>query len=257
MKQSRGFTLLELIGIMTIAAIIATAILPHALSKVRYQKGEEEKVMMAQISQTFLHALQLEGFVPDTAAGANGWNTFISSYMGKNANAILRNVRGYERKMIVQEGFFAQLPWQPSVLFSSAPVFPWGLPTSNPLQARIMLISALENPVASTQLTNQQFQNIWEQNAQTPAMFIESDALIIERISLSQAMIPLTFQINSTANSPAWSLQPSGIWRNIAQGNYRVFVFKGTTIQLRNNTATLTIPMHNPRNISYNGEWEL
>lgn len=93
---SRGFTLIELIGVLAIIAIMASVIAPNALRSLDRAAVRAEAETAAQLGEQIKLHLRDQGVLPTTA----NWTTAIANYSDLAAIDIQRNKRLNNRLLV-------------------------------------------------------------------------------------------------------------------------------------------------------------
>ena len=91
-RRSPGFTLVEMIGVLTIISIVASFTLPPIIRKIRQTQavGEDEK--LKQVSEAIVASIQANGRIPNPGVPANnpaGWMALATNYTALSSNALL------------------------------------------------------------------------------------------------------------------------------------------------------------------------
>jgi prepilin-type N-terminal cleavage/methylation domain-containing protein len=132
----RGFTLIELIGVLAILAIIAGILTPNALRTLDRAAVTSEVQSLAAVGDQLKLYLRDQGTLPTAA----NWTTLLSSYAGLSPNDLATNKRQMARVYLAEPG-------------------------TNPVQ-RVLILSSmragLSLPAAAAITTSAQFLQIWQ-----------------------------------------------------------------------------------------------
>jgi prepilin-type N-terminal cleavage/methylation domain-containing protein len=90
---SRAFSLIEMIGVMTVASILALALAPVMLKQMDESAGQKEVAQLKNFAQTFRQGVLKTKTIPDQ----NGWGAFLATNLGMTTSQVLTNERGAAR----------------------------------------------------------------------------------------------------------------------------------------------------------------
>ncbi|MEM7218503.1 MAG: prepilin-type N-terminal cleavage/methylation domain-containing protein [Pseudomonadota bacterium] len=189
--RTPGFTLLELIGVLTIIALLAGALAPNVVRRIDEAYYEAERADLQRIGKALrTYAFRQQG-LPDGDVAA--WSAALGAFLSADPGAIARNARGHDRLLIYHPNFFDSTViftgnWQQVSGLSSAPNAP-----------RLMILSSLTSDVPLGAISASQFDDIWA--SRDSALFAESDSTLVERVNLNDAFLRLVL-VNATAQVP-------------------------------------------------------
>ncbi|PWU21104.1 MAG: hypothetical protein C5B50_02515 [Verrucomicrobia bacterium] len=150
--HKRGFSIIELIGVMAVLAILAGAMAPAVLRQTDRAAKVRETANLSTMAATLTQYIIRSNTIPqlnnaDPATDPNSWAQVIGSEMTMAPASIYRNSRGFVRIfMIDQSGWLAgNLPY-----IENQP--PYGVMTA-PTNCRVMILSTIDTALPST-LTN-------------------------------------------------------------------------------------------------------
>ena len=83
-ERQRGFTLIEMIGVLAIIAIVATIITPNLARRMSRANGEKEDQVLSVLADGLVRAVRSGQSIP----GANSWVTNISTQTGLPVNEV-------------------------------------------------------------------------------------------------------------------------------------------------------------------------
>jgi len=148
-RRTSAFTLVEMIGVLTIISIVAAFTLPPIIRQIRQTQavGEDEK--LKQVSEAILGSIQATGNIPnpDVAADAdNGWFTLAQNYTALSADAfryVFPENPSTERRYYVDTAFANYL----AALTTPYQTPPDGFPEDDfPLGAKKILLVSSSRP---------------------------------------------------------------------------------------------------------------
>ena len=174
-RQSQGFSLLEMIGVMAVMAILAGALAPAIFQMIDdgYQTAEIQS--METLRTALEDAIRSNKEIP--SAKDSDWTTAVADFAGFAPSRVLYNDKNFKRRLYVDPKFFSKK----NKAFKGY-VQNQGL-ASKPHSPRMMLVSNLEGNIKTKLNNNKQFSAVWEQTKK--AKIKESKTLIIERINLA------------------------------------------------------------------------
>ena len=222
----RGFTLLEVIGVMAVLAILAGALAPTVFQTMQEGYRTAEKQSLANIHESLVEVLQRDKRFPTETL--SDWRDTVADYMSVAPSQVEQNSRNYNRRLYVDPMFFT----------ATNQVFPGftqtqGL-TSTLNSPRAMLVSSLTGNVNTNISTHAQFQLVWEQG--TGALLVESPDLLIERINLASEFVQVLLS-NASTDQAGYQLDGATEGAVAAaagafDGNTTLYVVAGTKIEL-------------------------
>lgn len=144
--NSRGFTLIEMIGVLAILAVAAAMVMPALVSQT------DSAVASAEVAtlQSYAAALQNNIMRNRTIPSATNWIPVVATEMGQTTNAVTYNIRGGQRILLVDTNGFAgtSLPYVQSSSGAANPV-------TNSTPPRFMIVSSLGTALPAALGTNQ------------------------------------------------------------------------------------------------------
>ncbi|HVR35840.1 MAG TPA: prepilin-type N-terminal cleavage/methylation domain-containing protein [Methylomirabilota bacterium] len=194
----RGFTLLELVGVLAVVAILAAVLLPSVIRQMDQAAWTRETAdldtMAGALEQSILRSKRIPGYT--------GIPGVMAAELALPVNAITTNPRRHERAFLVDPNLRindAVLPYTQTV--STA--------ISAPESARLMIVSSLSQalPVASGILASNEFNDIWNTAENTkPATWTgwsgKGEDLRIKKINL-EPMFHRIMLVNRDTNGAA------------------------------------------------------
>ncbi|MEL7311136.1 MAG: type II secretion system protein [Pseudomonadota bacterium] len=194
MKTQRGFTLMELIGVMAILAILSAVLAPSIVGSINDAYGAAEAANLQQIVGELEAYVRRNSRIP--SATLSDWTAAVATLSNIPADDIAANRRGFERRLYFDPNFFTAgggfSGYQQTGGLAAAPLSP-----------RVMLISDLTGNVGFPGNNAVTFDDIWNQRA--GASLVESDRLFIQRWHLG-ALFKEVLATNTASNQAAISL---------------------------------------------------
>lgn len=248
----QGFTLIEIIGVLAIISILATAIVPNIAREISRSITNTEDQSLTTISDALARSSVENRMIPDITNGE--WDSLAAFYLTLSKEQIVQNRIGENRRLISRPtNGLNGVPYDQSSQFSFGALSYGALPTNAPLQARMLLVSSLQGAVSARNISDAQFDAIWEQNGGIPAGFDITEKLRIERISFTSQFYPVTVNCTNTTNTPSWSLDAAPA-KDLATESFTVYLFTGTRINLFINTVpSATVVVDRALGLSYDG----
>lgn len=199
--RGRGFTLIEMIGVLAILAVLAAMVAPSVVRQMVLAKGSREDRTLEELAGGLVKYVQLHQSVP----GGGNWATNIASVLGLNATEVFlvdADKPATQRVYLWHPGFAPSTGTDPVYLQGT------GGTMTTPVHNRILLLSSthpsLSLPVATGAATSANaFDTLWNWtlNAQTktppsgwPAAWNgNADHLHLQRINLAGQFHRATF----------------------------------------------------------------
>jgi prepilin-type N-terminal cleavage/methylation domain-containing protein len=251
-KSNAGFTLIEMIGVLAIIAIIASAIVPNIAREVTRAIADAEDMELRSLEDAFLQYISESKSISGVATGQ--WNVDIAPYLSIPSAKIVTNKGSGTRRLIVRPtNGLGAFPYSQATRFLAG-VTPQGtLPTAAPLQARFLFVSNLSGNAPVTNLTDVQFDAVWDQTGTIPAGFTENEKLRLNRIGLVKNFYPVTISCSGIASTPRWSLDAAAA-KSLNVGTFTVYLLQGTRINMfLGASAVGTIVVTKPLGITSDG----
>ena len=227
-RHEQGFTLLELIGVISVMAILASVLSPSVVQSINRSYATAEEANLETLGDILRQYVRHNRIVPSPAI--NNWTAALASQSEFTAAQIRFNRRNQQRLLLADPRFFT---------FAEAPFGGYaqtsGL-TARPTSPRLMLVSSLTGPVPAVANTGAAFDAVWNQAA--GATVIEGPNLKIERIYLGD-LFHQVLLTNSNESSVAYALDANGPFAippatGAVDGQALRFVLEGTQLQYFN-----------------------
>ncbi len=221
LAQLKGFTLIEMIGILAAIAILAALLLPALTKQSDKIMADFETATLQSLGDALQRSVLRNRYIP----GTNDWASAIGTEMSLDISEVVTNSRGLIRYFVVDPNLAigangAGLPYgQTNYLFGSVVTNSSGqvIPPINP---RIMLLSSLGRPftnvVNGILPTSGDFSNIWntaDGTVPTATAFNNwrgtGQDLKIQRINLAPLFVRLMLFTNTSTTLGYYSIDNS------------------------------------------------
>lgn len=263
----RGFTLVEMIGVLTVIMILAAAVVPALLAQLDRALRAREERRMIELAEAFKRVAMLEHRVPGRStvfadvANVLGWTTDQASTT-ENGNARVLMV---DPSLRLGTGSGATLPYTQTAAGSIKPVRP-----------RVMLISSVGSPLPSaitgtpSQTT---FDRLWgAADGAVPSGWTSGgdfEDIIIQRINFDSLFTQLILNRTPTGSTPRHAID-DGATQVASSASFSAYYLLGTVVSLYDPQTNLqartvlqdcrvltnTTPFFRPPSFSYeNGQW--
>jgi len=242
-KKESGFTLLEIIIIISVLSILSAVAAPYAINSYIEKMSEAEVIELASISEGIMLHTSTNKTIPAATAAKDpatiagtvpGWASAVGGISSINNIDVSKNKTGLPRVFVYPDNFIStgvSLPYdQPqrateSVLLAAAPANP-----------RAMIITDMRNDITATitsgPIAVATFNAIWDQ---TGGGVTESKTLKIQRINFSGVLINTLFNNNDMVNQPAIKvdgLPLAGITLSPGISQTPLWLIKGSKVDL-------------------------
>ena len=172
-RSSRsGFTLLELIGVMVVIAILATAVLPSTIDLIQVQRSVNEGAELPKIAEALKRGILREQRFPaaqnaasvETSSNNAFWWNVAARHGGGSPNTVRYPLGVRPGSDNTRKLYFAKPDWAGQSFFeTTGDGVGWLSDTQNPKELRIVLVSTSGSdlPLPET-LTPTQFDALWD-----------------------------------------------------------------------------------------------
>lgn len=207
-RARRGFSMVEVLGIMAIAALLALAIVPMMLSELDRLALQQEETSLKRIAEGIEKYVVRNQILPDQSA----WGAAVSAAIGDATDRVLTNSRGQRRVLLIDPTFGIgpggtnKPPYTQTASGSSA--------VSNP---RYVIVSSMGRDLPATFVsgyaaTSTAFDEIWNlADGAAPASWSWSGNgtdLRVQRVNLTPLFHQVTLN-NATALTGKYSVNSS------------------------------------------------
>ena len=149
--RSRGFTVIEVIGVLSIIAILAAAMIPAMMRSLRWTERQNEEINLETIANGLKDYILRERIIPDE----NDWAQAVADEIAMPLNRVLVNDGGWTRVLFVDPDLrmgvtnTSVLPYSQTIQGSIFPVSP-----------RAIILSSLTRSLPT--LTTNEFDAVWD-----------------------------------------------------------------------------------------------
>jgi len=255
-SSSGGFTAIELIGVLSVIAVLAAAIMPNVIRKIDRAMSERETSDLAVMANGLVQTIKRDKIIPAT----NSVATAMAKYLDLSLSQVKTNSRGFARAILVDPNF--STPIAGNNLRSSSYQESNTDSTNVPSNTRVLVMSTIAQPAVST--ISDSFATIWNTSLNTspPTWTGKLDDLRIQRLDLGSLFHKL-FLLNIDTNNAGYFTLEANAVSSVAPngGAITLYVLDGTALSLYaggNNSSNLQTRMIlvDDQSFSYqNGRW--
>ncbi len=196
-RTARGFTLIEMIGVLAIISTLAAVLVPNVV------KGVDEAVMEAEGKDLTALAGALDTYTTANKRipNAAGWVAALAGVTSMSSNKVNLNERGFRRGYYVDPRFFT------TTATAFAGYTQTNGRTTAPVSPRIMIVSDLTRNAPAAPTTAAAFNAIWDQTA--AATVKEGARVRVQRIHLGSWFLPVLLT-NQFTSAVGYSIEARG-----------------------------------------------
>jgi type II secretory pathway pseudopilin PulG len=229
-NRKRAFTLIQMIGVLSVIAILVSVMAPTVAKRVDQAVRNAEETSLAEISESLVQSTLISRSIPVAA----NFPTTIAAYLNENTNRVRANKRGLPRLFLAD----------PSVSIGGA-----GLPftqtsagvATRPTAVRALIVSGVAVPLPNV-VTN--FNNIWTTAKGAVPTSLSSwggrgEDLIVERVefgSLFHKVVLMNVERTAVAIYGIDNFATNGL---NGHAQFSAYFVKGTVLKLCQSDGTV------------------
>jgi prepilin-type N-terminal cleavage/methylation domain-containing protein len=199
-RSQRAFSLIEMIGVLAVIAILATALAPSFVRQMDKTAGDQESAALKSFGDALQQSIMRYRYIPSDA----DWASLVATESGVDTAAVTMNPRSQPRVFLIDPNLsiagVAGLPYTQTNTGS----------VSKPVSPRVMILSSVGTPLPAVPATVANFTNIWnvaDGMVPTAAPAFagwngSGNDLKIQRVDLSPLFVRL--QLGWVASSHTW-----------------------------------------------------
>ncbi len=249
-----GFTAIEVIGVVTVIALLAAAIIPQVIRRIDQAALTKETADLNTIADSYTQSALRTKTLP----GLTTWASSVASQMNLPASAIATNARGHARAFLIDPNL--------SISNASLPYTQTTNGTAKPSSARVILVSSLARALPVILTNSTEFNAIWDTpEGAKPATSTwttwpgKADDLRIKKLNLE----PLFYQLILVNHDPVrigkYDIDGSAAQSVTTNGlGWNSYYLDGSVVGLRDENANLQTRYLLKRSISFifdSGAW--
>lgn len=246
-----GFTLLEMVAVLTVVMILACLVFSSALSDTTQQAIQQETASLQSFGDALHQSVLRNGAIP----AATNWATTIATELGADTGTVLTNACQNARVFVVDPNFQvgtngSGLPYTQSN--AGSVVTTNGNTVIPPINPRMMILSTLgasfPGALASTVQSGTNFDAIWTVPAgKLPKRSAlanwggATNDLRVQRITLSGSFVRLLLFNYASADAGRYAthspVNPAVVASNVPPAGVVAYFIQGTALQLYNGSG--------------------
>jgi len=231
LQNARGFTIIELTGVLTILAVLAMAVIPSVIRRIDRAAWQRETSDLSTMANGLVQYVLTEKRIPAT----NQIPAAIATYRNLALNQVTTTPRGFQRAFLVDPNASIN----GNDLRSSAYVQSNSGWTNPPPKARVLMLSTIARPPLST--ITDSFTNIWNTpEGGKPASWTgRAEDLRIQRLELGKSFYKL-FLLNLDPTNASYTFEANALSSvSSAGGQLTAYVLEGTALSLYDGAGAL------------------
>jgi type II secretory pathway pseudopilin PulG len=220
--RNRAFTAIEMVGALSIMALLAAAIIPSIIRKIDIATIQRETSDLSVMGNGLVREILNDKQFPAT----NGLTTAIATYLNMSVNQVATNPRGFSRMFMVDPNLKIAGAGLPYVQLNTGSV-------TAPTNARVLILSTIAQPAVST--ISDSFANIWNtpQGGKPSTWTGKQDDLCIQRVELGGLFHKIYFINIDPTNYGYFTFETNAQSYIInSGGQYTTYVLDGTALSL-------------------------
>jgi prepilin-type N-terminal cleavage/methylation domain-containing protein len=233
-REPKGFSLTELIGVLAVLAIFAGVLLPGVIRRMDRAAWTKETYDMAAIS----NAITLQVLRDYSISNEAGWTLPVGRWTQHPLSQISTNNRKFARLFFYDQGGWLQgnLPYVQNAS---------GTCPNTPVGARMLVVSTIAKalPFTNGPLSSANFNSVWNASQGTLPSFFSTwtgkpDDLVIQRITLDPLFhrLILVNRDKTSTTTAAFSINSTNPFSNVTLtnggGGWSSYYLDGTTVCL-------------------------
>ncbi len=202
---NRGFTLIELIGVLAIMAVLASMVAPKIIQEMQYAQQDAEEENLSRIAEGLENYILDNRVIPASASGTSTWSAYVATQVDLPVNNVLNNVLTCTRRYWFDPSTSLTLEYdQNTIAMASLAGYTSGSKASPPTNPRAMIISDMTSGcganISSVADNTANFTAVWNQADPDNDPLVEGPFLKIQRINLLKLFSIVTLQSISVTN---------------------------------------------------------
>ena len=147
--------MIEMIGVLAIIAILASAILPNMIQSVLHARADQETTTLATLASDLQHYILTNQQIPAPATAT--WTTALASVSNLPRDKVEFNENGFRRAIYYDPRFFTAS----DTAFSG---YTQQSGAASVVSPRVMIVSNLQANAPAAPSSTTDFSAIWDQN---------------------------------------------------------------------------------------------
>ncbi len=232
-----GFTLIELIGTLTIISILAMMLTPMLMLEVDRATRRDEEDRLKRMATAYEQAVSRNRSIPSST----NWATVVANQIGWRDGEVQANARGNARVYLIDPAL--RVGTTSSSVLPYSQTWQGSLP---PTSARVVFVSSLGEPLPDTLTSGvasstNVFNNIWAASTEEmPSGWTwtgRAADLRIQRVLLEPLLVPVV--LNSFDAAMGRFGLDAGATNLMTTNVFSTWYLKGTALRLHGNDGTL------------------
>ncbi len=216
-KPQAAFSLIEMVGVLTVIAILAAALVPALIRQMDRIAGDQETAALKSFGDALQQSILRNRYIP----GTTDWATNIATELGVDVANIASNTRNKPRFFLIDPNLrvgnnSSSLPYNQNLTNwpSGSVVTNSSGNITSPISPRVMIVSsigrALPTNIVTEIVPNNNFSAIWDWNDNGNALPATSyawpgwpngDDLKVQRVQLGPLFVRLVLTANNSSTN--------------------------------------------------------